>query len=67
MGETKKGEGRDREVSTSDLTRYIVQYHKDEDVILDRLVINFVTEGLYSVSVTERGSNQEESYFVSIK
>lgn len=64
MGESREGEGSDRQITTTDVARTLLHEYNDQGVVVDDLQIQYVTEGLYAVDLRERGANTRERYLV---
>jgi hypothetical protein len=65
MGESREGEGRNLEQVTTRIAAALAAEYFEQGVDIDHLHVDFVTQGLYAISVKERGVVEPESYFLS--
>jgi hypothetical protein len=65
MGESREGEGRNLEQVTTRIAAALAAEYFEQGINIDHLHVDFVTQGLYAISVKERGVVEPESYFLS--
>jgi hypothetical protein len=65
MGESRGGEGRNLEQVTTRIAAAVADEYFKEGIDVDHLHVDFVTAGLYAITIKERGIPEPERFFLS--
>jgi len=66
VGESREGEGRSREATTTDIVRYIIRTYNDDGINVDQVRVLRASDNLWGVEVLERGSAEPEAFFINL-